>query len=111
MLNTINRRQLLGASAVAVGLTFDTRPLKAQMKTAGLGKSRLAAAPPPRGRLGKLEVSRLICGGNLFSGFAHSGDLLYVSSLLKHYFACRMAVDSYRQKRELRWDAKKEEIV
>jgi len=31
-------------------------------------------------------VTRLICGGNLFSGFAHSGDLLYVSGLLKHYF-------------------------
>jgi hypothetical protein len=36
--------------------------------------------------LGKLSVSRLICGGNLISGFAHSRDLLYVSPLLKHYF-------------------------
>jgi hypothetical protein len=39
------------------------------------------------GRIGKLEVSRLICGGNLFSGFAHSGNLLYVDGLLKHYFS------------------------
>jgi len=87
MPNILNRRQFLGASALAAGLTFDTRALKAQMKTTGAGKSKSAAAPPPRGRIGKLEVSRLICGGNLFSGFAHSGDLLYVSSLLRHYFS------------------------
>jgi hypothetical protein len=87
MPNSLNRRQFLGASALAAGLTFDTRPLKAQMKATGPGKSKPAAAPPPRGRIGKLEVSRLICGGNLFSGFAHSGDLLYVSSLLRHYFS------------------------
>ncbi len=41
----------------------------------------------PQGKLGKLSVSRLICGGNLISGFAHSRDLIYVSSLLKHYFS------------------------
>src|ERR1019366_7956111 len=86
MPNILNRRQFLGASALAAGLTFDTRPLKAQMKTTGPGKSKPAAAPPPRGRIGKLEVTRLLCGGNLFSGFAHSGDLLYVESLLHHYF-------------------------
>jgi len=81
------RRQFLGASALAAGLTFDTHPLKAQMKVPRPDKNKPAAAPPPTGRIGKLEISRLICGGNLFSGFAHSGDLLYVSSLLKHYFS------------------------
>ena len=40
----------------------------------------------PRGKIGKLEISRLICGGNLISGFAHSRDLIYVSALLKKYF-------------------------
>jgi hypothetical protein len=40
----------------------------------------------PLGRIGKVEISRLICGGNLISGYAHSRDLTYVSSLLKHYF-------------------------
>jgi hypothetical protein len=40
----------------------------------------------PRGKIGKLPISRLICGGNLISGFAHSRDLMYVSALLKHYF-------------------------
>jgi uncharacterized membrane protein YphA (DoxX/SURF4 family) len=40
----------------------------------------------PRGRIGNLEVSRLICGGNLIVGYAHARDLIYVSSLLKKYF-------------------------
>ena len=40
----------------------------------------------PRGRIGNLEVSRLICGGNLIVGYAHARDLIYVSSLLKRYF-------------------------
>lgn len=39
-----------------------------------------------KGIIGKFEISRIICGGNLISAQAHSGDLLYVSSLLKHYF-------------------------
>jgi hypothetical protein len=40
----------------------------------------------PTGKIGTLAVSRLICGGNLISGFAHSRDLMYVSPLLKRYF-------------------------
>jgi hypothetical protein len=40
----------------------------------------------PMGKIGHLEVSRLICGGNLIGGWAHSRDLIYVSSLMKHYF-------------------------
>jgi len=46
------------------------------------------------GKIGKLEISRLVCGGNLFSGFAHSGDLVYVSSLLKHYFVPEKILDT-----------------
>lgn len=42
--------------------------------------------PMPMGAIGKVKISRLICGGNLIGGYAHSRDLIYVSSLLKHYF-------------------------
>jgi hypothetical protein len=41
--------------------------------------------PLPRGRIRGLEVSRLILGGNLIGGWAHSRDLMYVSSLLRAY--------------------------
>ncbi len=37
------------------------------------------------GRIGKLRVSRLISGGNLISGWAHSRDLHYVPSLMRAY--------------------------
>jgi len=40
----------------------------------------------PKGSIGEIQLSRLICGGNLISGFAHARDLIYVSSLLKSYF-------------------------
>ncbi|MDP6046342.1 MAG: DoxX family protein [Phycisphaerae bacterium] len=43
-------------------------------------------AKSPAGKIGNLSISRLICGGNLISSFAHSRDLIYVSSLLKTYF-------------------------
>lgn len=39
----------------------------------------------PKGRIGRHEISRLIAGGNLIGGWAHSRDLIYVSSLFKAY--------------------------
>jgi len=39
----------------------------------------------PRGKIGDLEVSRIILGGNLIGGWSHSRDLIYVSSLFKAY--------------------------
>lgn len=41
----------------------------------------------PTGRIKDLEISRLICGGNLISGYAHSRDLVYVSPLVEKYFS------------------------
>lgn len=39
----------------------------------------------PKGKIGKHEISRLIAGGNLIGGWAHSRDLIYVPSLFKAY--------------------------
>jgi hypothetical protein len=39
----------------------------------------------PKGKIGKHEISRLVMGGNLIGGWAHSRDLLYVPSLFKAY--------------------------
>jgi uncharacterized membrane protein YphA (DoxX/SURF4 family) len=39
----------------------------------------------PKGSIGQKEFSRLILGGNLLSGWAHSRDLIYVSQLVKAY--------------------------
>jgi uncharacterized membrane protein YphA (DoxX/SURF4 family) len=39
----------------------------------------------PMTKIKDVEISRLIMGGNLLSGWAHSRDLIYVSSLVKAY--------------------------
>ncbi len=39
----------------------------------------------PAGNLGNLKVTRLVLGCNLIGGWAHSRDLIYVSSLFKAY--------------------------
>ncbi|MGL6196770.1 MAG: hypothetical protein ACRC2T_18315 [Thermoguttaceae bacterium] len=40
---------------------------------------------PPKGKIGKLKLSRIVLGGNLIGGWAHSRDLIYVSDLVKAY--------------------------
>ncbi|MCK4880719.1 MAG: DoxX family protein [Bacteroidales bacterium] len=39
----------------------------------------------PTGKIGPHKISRLVAGGNLVGGWAHSRDLRYVSSLFKAY--------------------------
>ncbi|MFB3906394.1 MAG: hypothetical protein ACE15E_23365 [Acidobacteriota bacterium] len=50
----------------------------------------------PRGRIGRVELSRVMCGGNLVSGFAHWRDLIYVSPLLKTYFTDEKVIETLR---------------
>jgi hypothetical protein len=101
----LNRRGFLrstvcGPAAAGLGFCFEESALLAAAKA-----DRPAAAPPtpaaggamPRGKIGDLEVSRLICGGNLTSGFAHSRDLIYVSSLLKNYFTTEKIFATWRK--------------
>lgn len=97
-----NRRQFLKSSAItAVGtlaFRFEEQALLAQAQ----GSSAAPVDRPdprsmPRGKIGKLSVSRLICGGNLISGFAHSRDLIYVSSLLREYFTDAKVCDTLQR--------------
>ena len=39
----------------------------------------------PAGKIGKVSVSRLMLGGNLIGGWAHSRDLMYASKLFTSY--------------------------
>ena len=49
---------------------------------------------PPMGKIKDIEISRIIPGGNLVSGFAHSRDLVYVSSFLKNYFTDEKVIET-----------------
>jgi uncharacterized membrane protein YphA (DoxX/SURF4 family) len=53
-----------------------------QVKQSALGELK---GTLPRGKIGELEISRLVLGGNLIGGWAHSRDLIYVPSLFKAY--------------------------
>ncbi|QGY42798.1 DoxX family membrane protein [Maribellus comscasis] len=48
----------------------------------------------PKGKIKHLELSRIIPGGNLVSGFAHSRDLVYVSPLIKTYFTDEKIIET-----------------
>ena len=69
--------------------SFEEKDLKVNAISSASFKTRNFASltdlkeKVPMGKIGNLEVSRLICGGNLVAGFAHSRDLIYVSELLK----------------------------
>jgi uncharacterized membrane protein YphA (DoxX/SURF4 family) len=39
----------------------------------------------PKGKIGDLEISRLIMGGNLIGGWSHARDLIYADKLVKAY--------------------------
>ena len=81
------KKSLAGSAAGALALSLEEQTLLAQ------SRKKPAPAEPvgsmgdlPMGRIGNLKVTRLIVGGNLTSGNAHSRDLVYVSSLLRQYF-------------------------
>lgn len=63
--------------------TFSTPP-------AGAGAVTL-----PTGTIGHVKISRLICGGNLISGYAHSRDLIYMSTFLKQYFTDEKVMETW----------------
>jgi len=50
----------------------------------------------PTGMIKDVNIGRLICGGNLISGFAHSRDLIYVSNFLKKYFTTEKVIETFK---------------
>ena len=57
----------------------------ASTKTLDVASLRDLQGTLPMGKIGGKDFSRLILGGNLLSGWAHSRDLIYVSQLVKAY--------------------------
>jgi len=51
----------------------------------------------PTGRIGDVTIGRIICGGNLISGYAHSRDLIYVSDLLTSYFTAEKIMETWAE--------------
>jgi len=91
MPHNLNRRgflkkSILGSTAGAIGLSFEEQALLAQSNARPAPTASSEPGGMPMGRIGDVKISRMFAGGNLISSFAHSRDLIYVSSLLRNYF-------------------------
>jgi hypothetical protein len=81
------KKSLITSTTAAFGLSLEEKALLAnQAKKSPSPPQEDAAKDMPMGKIGNVKITRLICGGNLISSFAHSRDLVYVSSLLRNYF-------------------------
>jgi hypothetical protein len=100
MSDNVNRRGFLKKSIIAptaaLALSFEEKALL----TAAVGKSttptpEISAKGMPMGKISNITISRIFCGGNLISGFAHSRDLMYVSGLLRQYFTDDKVMETF----------------
>jgi hypothetical protein len=66
------------AAEDAVAADAPAKPAAAQAPTA-------PANALPTGQIGKLQISRMLLGGNLLTHYTHSRDLRYVYNLAAHY--------------------------
>ena len=99
MSNDLNRRQFLrsslaGSAAVASVMSLEEKALLGAMQMPGQPATGSGVAGLPAGKIGNVTISRVICGGNLIGGYAHSRDLIYVSSLLKQYFTDEKIIET-----------------
>jgi len=87
------KKSVIGTAAITSALSLEEKALLAAMKKPNESQAG-SVKGLPAGRIGKVKISRLICGGNLIGGYAHSRDLTYVSSLLMHYFTDEKIIET-----------------
>lgn len=96
MSSKLNRRSFIrgaaiGATGASVFLSCEEKAL--------MEKTEKQVKEPPvsglqTGKIGNVTLTRLMCGGNLISGFAHARDLIYASSLIKAYHNDEKVLDT-----------------
>jgi len=89
MAHRISRRgfvksSLLASAAAPLSLGCKTRSAS-QVGTAPAAPTVTPAQTLPAGKIAGQEFSRLMLGGNLIGGWAHSRDLTYVATLARRY--------------------------
>jgi uncharacterized membrane protein YphA (DoxX/SURF4 family) len=77
--NLAGKADVISGSSMMTAKNIDIRELKGKV---------------PAGKIKNVEISRMIAGGNLISGFAHARDLIYVSSWLKSYFTDEKVIET-----------------
>jgi len=101
MTENLNRRSFLKKSLItsttaALGLSLEEKALLArEANKSTVSPQEDSAKSMPMGKIGNIKISRLFAGGNLISSFAHSRDLVYVSSLLRNYFTDEKVMETF----------------
>jgi hypothetical protein len=78
MAENVDRRNFLKKSVAvstgaALGLSLEEKILLGQrVAKASAAERQTSGKGLPMGRIGKVKISRIICGGNLINGFAHA---------------------------------------
>lgn len=93
MSSELNRRRfikqsLLSCAGGSLAMQLQEGRASAQSearKPPSADKTPAHKAVPPKGKIGALQISRLLLGGNLLTHFTHSRDLKYVYNLTAHY--------------------------
>jgi nitrous oxide reductase len=103
MKKDLNRRHFLqktaiASTAAALGMSLEEKILLGRTTAkANAAERQTSRKELPVGKIGNVKISRLICGGNLINGFAHARDLIYVSSLLRHYFTDEKIIETWQR--------------
>ena len=80
MTKHLNRRQLIKKSIISSAAVTTATGFPRTALSAGTNRKAF-----PTGRIGNVQISRLIIGGNQFSGWSHSRDLPYLRDLFLAY--------------------------
>jgi uncharacterized membrane protein YphA (DoxX/SURF4 family) len=77
--NLASKTDAVSSASLLIGKDYSIKELKGQV---------------PSGKIKNITLSRIMIGGNLISGFAHSRDLIYVSTWLKKYFTDEKVIET-----------------
>jgi len=97
------KKTVAASAGITLGLgSFEEQQLLAKLKekSGGEGQKKAKAGSsndklPFVGKIKNLQISKIICGGNLINGYAHSRNLIYVSELLRHYFTDEKIIETW----------------
>ncbi len=84
MIRDVTRRRFLGSALTVSAVTAAAQSAAAQ-QSAPAAPAAPASGPLPVGKIGDLQVSRMLLGGNLLTHYTHSRDLRYVYNLTRQY--------------------------
>jgi len=92
MSRNLDRRQFFKKSFVA-STAVESTATRGQKASQAAAQHR-SAEGLPFGKIGNIKISRLIIGGNQFSGWSHSRDLKYLRELFKAYSSEEKIMDT-----------------